>query len=70
MIVYEDKNRVGHDAAQDLFSRLMQSSQEAKPIERASLLYGMLAFCRQQLECELTAAVAALENCVAADAGR
>lgn len=62
MIVYEDRNRIGHDAAQDAFDRLVSAAAPASAIERASYLYGMQTFCRQQLKRELTSAMDALES--------
>jgi hypothetical protein len=61
MIVYEDKNRIGHDAAQEIFETLVLAAAPASAIERASYLYGMQKFCRQQLKRELTRAMDALE---------
>ena len=62
MIVYEDRNRIGHDAAQDTFDELVSAAAPASAIERASYLYGMQTFCRQQLRRELTLAMDALES--------
>lgn len=62
MIVYEDRNHVGHDAAQDAFHKLVSAAAPASAIERASYLYGMQTFCRQQLKRELTSAIHALES--------
>ena len=62
MIVYEDRNRIGHDAAQDVFDSLVSAAAPASAIERASYLYGMQTFCRQQLKRELTSAMDALER--------
>ena len=62
MIVYEDRNRIGHDAAQDAFDELVSVAAPASAIERASYLYGMQTFCRQQLKRELTSAMDALES--------
>ena len=62
MIVYEDRNRMGHDAAQDAFHKLAAAAAPASAIERASYLYGMQTFCRQQLKRELTSAMNALES--------
>ncbi|MDA1052547.1 MAG: hypothetical protein O3C40_18985 [Planctomycetota bacterium] len=62
MIVYEDRNRIGHDAAQETFDKLVSAVAPASAIERASYLYGMQTFCRRQLKRELTSAMAALES--------
>lgn len=62
MIVYEDRNRIGHDAVQDAFDKLVSAAAPASAIERASYLYGMQTFCRQQLKRELTSAMDALES--------
>ncbi|MBI2477176.1 MAG: hypothetical protein HYV60_00515 [Planctomycetia bacterium] len=62
MIVYEDRNRIGHDAAQDAFDKLVSAAAPASAIERASYLYGMQTFCRRQLKRELTSAMDALES--------
>jgi len=62
MIVYEDRNRIGHDAVQDAFDKLVSTAAPASAIERASYLYGMQTFCRQQLKRELTSAMDALER--------
>ena len=62
MIVYEDRNRIGHDAAQDAFHKLVSAAAPASAIERASYLYGMQTFCRHQLKRELTAAMDLLDN--------
>jgi hypothetical protein len=62
MIVYEDRNRNGHDAAQDAFLKLVSAAAPASAIERASYLYGMQTFCRLQLKRELTSAIDALER--------
>ncbi len=62
MIVYEDRNRIGQDAAQEAFDRLVSAAAPASAIERASYLYGMQTFCRHQLKHELAAAMDALEN--------
>lgn len=67
MIVYEDRNRIGHDAAQDAFHKLASAAAPASAIERASYLYGMQTFCRQQLKRELTSAMDALESNVFGD---
>ena len=67
MIVYEDRNRIGHDAAQDAFDKLVSAAAPASAIERASYLYGMQTFCRQQLKRELTSAMDALESSGSAD---
>ncbi len=61
MVVCEDRNRIGHDAAQDAFLKLVSAAAPASAIERASYLYGMQTFCRQQLKRELAAAMDALE---------
>ncbi|MCA9118551.1 MAG: hypothetical protein H6822_03710 [Planctomycetaceae bacterium] len=68
MIVYEDRNRIGHDAAQDAFDKLISAAAPASAIERASYLYGMQTFCRQQLKRELTSAMDALESSSFAEA--
>jgi|CXWL01.1.fsa_nt_gi hypothetical protein len=62
MIVYEDRNRIGHDAAQDAFHKLVTAAAPASAMERASYLYGMQTFCRLQLRRELTTAIDALER--------
>lgn len=62
MIVFEDRNRVGHDAAEEVFSKLVTSTPPATSIDRASYLYGMQTFCRRQLKRELSSAMDALEN--------
>ncbi len=62
VIVYEDRNRIGHDAAQDAFDKLVSAAAPASAIERASYLYGMQTFCRHQLKRELTSAMDALEG--------
>ncbi len=62
MIVYEDRNRIGHDAAQEAFDKLVSSAAPASAIERASYLYGMQTFCRSQLQQELTAALDSLQH--------
>lgn len=67
MIVYEDRNRIGHDAARDAFDELVLAAAPASAIERASYLYGMQTFCRQQLKRELTSAMDALESSGFAD---
>ncbi|MEO8498123.1 MAG: hypothetical protein ABI614_23910 [Planctomycetota bacterium] len=59
---HEDRNRIGHDAAQDAFHQLVSAAAPASAIERASYLYGMQTFCRQQLKRELAAAMNALEE--------
>ena len=69
MIVYEDRNRIGHDAAQDAFHKLVLAAAPASAIERASYLYGMQTFCRQQLKRELTSAMDALERSGLGDEG-
>ena len=61
MVVCEDRNRLGHDAAQDAFDKLVSAAAPAAAIERASYLYGMQTFCRQQLKRELAAAMDELE---------
>lgn len=63
MIVYEDRNRIGHDAARDAFYSLVSVASPPSASERASYLYGMQTFCRQQLKRELTSAMDALEEC-------
>jgi hypothetical protein len=63
MTVIEDRNRIGHDAAEDAFLKLVAAAAPASAIERASYLYGMQTFCRQQLKRELTSAMDALERC-------
>ena len=67
MNVYEDRNRIGHDAAQDAFHKLVTAAAPASAIERASYLYGMQTFCRHQLKRELTSAIDALESSDLAD---
>jgi len=62
MIVYEDRNCVGRVAAQQAFSNLVSTTPPADPIERASYLYGMQSFCRQQLKKELVSALDSLDN--------
>jgi len=61
MILYEDGNQRGYEAAETVFQELVVTSPPATPIERASILYGMQAFCRKQLKEELTSALDALE---------
>lgn len=61
MIVYEDRHRVGHDAVEETFAQLVSTTPPATSIDRASYLYGLQTFCRQQLKRELTAAIESLE---------
>lgn len=60
MIVYEDRNRVGHEAAEATFSKLVTTTPPANSIDRASYLCGMQAFCTRQLRRELASAMDAL----------
>ncbi len=62
MIVYEDSNRVGLEAAQEAFDKLVSAAAPASPIERAAYLYGMQTFCRHQLKQELSVALNALDS--------
>ena len=62
MIVYEDRNRVGRDAAEEAFLQLVTSTPPATAIDRASYLYGMQTFCRQQLKRELNSAMDSLDS--------
>lgn len=61
MILYEEGNQRGYEAAEAVFQELAETSPPASPIERASILYGMQAFCRKQLKEELTSALDSLE---------
>jgi hypothetical protein len=63
MIAFQDRNSIGHDAAQNVFDRLVSGGVSAPAAERASYLHGMQTFCRRQLKRELTTAIDELDAC-------
>ena len=62
MIVYENRNRIGCEDAAQAFSEFLSSAPDATTIDRVSYLFGLQAFCRNQLKDELTAAMDALDT--------
>ena len=62
MIVYENRNQLGCEDAAQAFSDFVRNAPEASTIDRVSYLFGVQAFCRDQLKQELTAAMDALET--------
>ena len=62
MIEYDNRNQIGHDAAEEIFHKLVSAGAPASASERASYLYGMQTFCRRQLRRELASAMEELEG--------
>ena len=62
MIVYENRNQLGCEDASRAFSEFLSSEPDATTIDRVSYLFGLQAYCRNQLKKELTAAMDALET--------
>lgn len=65
MIIYQERNDQGRRVTAEFYSAYCSSKQQPTPIDRVSFLYGMQAFCCEQLKTELHAAVDALEGSVA-----
>lgn len=62
MIVYQDRNDEGRRVTAEFYSAFCTSSEQPNAIDRVSFLYGMQAFCCEQLRTEMKMAVDALEG--------
>ena len=62
MIVFQERNDEGRRVTAEFYSAFCDSKQRPTPIDRVSFLYGMQAFCCDQLRKELDLAVQALEQ--------
>jgi len=62
MIIFQARNDEGRRVTAEFYSAFCSSHDQPTSIDRVSFLYGMHAFCREQLETELNSAVDALEG--------